>query len=269
MPFTPSHAVVALPFLRTPLIPAAIAIGAMTPDLPLFLRGFGITYNFTHTIANIIWTGVIALGLFLLWRIVLRPATRELSPSWLARRLPDEWSQEPWDAARLAIGVGKNRFYPLLLAVSLLLGVISHILWDLFTHEERWGSELLPALADQWGPLQGFKWLQHGSSVVGLLIIAIWALLWLRRTEPGGVVRQVLPHWVRVAWWISLPVILIGSWVIGYVVFGPFTEEFTIRHLAYRVLPPACGFWAMLTLALCVILTTVARRGPTVGAARS
>ena len=33
MPFTPSHAVVALPFIRSPLVPAAIAVGAMTPDL--------------------------------------------------------------------------------------------------------------------------------------------------------------------------------------------------------------------------------------------
>ena len=38
MPLTPSHAVVALPFVRTPLLPAAIAVGAMAPDLPLFLR---------------------------------------------------------------------------------------------------------------------------------------------------------------------------------------------------------------------------------------
>ena len=38
MPFTPSHAVVALPFVRTPLVPAAIAVGAMAPDLPLFVR---------------------------------------------------------------------------------------------------------------------------------------------------------------------------------------------------------------------------------------
>ncbi|MGL3151216.1 DUF4184 family protein [Microbacterium sp. A82] len=269
MPFTPSHAVIALPFVRTPLVPAAIAIGAMTPDLPLFLRGVGVTYTFTHTIANLVWTALLALVLFLVWRVLLRPAVAELSPTWLAERLPEEWSSGGWDAVRRAVGMGERRSYPLLLAVSVLLGVLSHIVWDMFTHEERLGSELLPVLADEWGPLQGFKWLQHGSSVVGLLIIAIWALLWLRRTEPGGVVRQVLPHWVRVAWWISLPVILIGSWAIGYVVFGPFTAEFTIRHLAYRVLPPACGFWAMLTLALCVILTTVARRGPTAGAARS
>src|SRR5690606_22770748 len=74
MPFTPSHAVVALPFVRTLLVPAAIAIGAMTPDLPLFLRGFGVSYSFTHTLANVLWTAVIAAVLFLVWRAVLRPA---------------------------------------------------------------------------------------------------------------------------------------------------------------------------------------------------
>jgi hypothetical protein len=49
MPFTVSHAVVALPFVRTPLLPAAIAIGAMTPDLPLFVRGTPVSYQLTHT----------------------------------------------------------------------------------------------------------------------------------------------------------------------------------------------------------------------------
>jgi Domain of unknown function (DUF4184) len=269
VPFTPSHAVVALPFLRTPLIPAAIAIGAMTPDLPLFLRGFGVTYSFTHTYANIFWTMVIAFGLFLLWRIVLRPAASELSPGWLVRRLPSDWGLTPADAMNEALGIGRRWSHVPLLVVSLLLGVVSHILWDEFTHEGRLGLQILPALADQWGPLQGFKWLQYGSSVAGLLIIGIWALLWLRRNEPRGAGEYVLPTWVRVSWWLSLPVILIASWTIGYFVFGPFTEEFTIQHLAYRVLPQACGIWAMLTLALCVILTTVGRRGPIGGAPRN
>lgn len=263
MPFTPSHAVVALPFLRTPLVPAAIAIGAMTPDLPLFLRGFGVTYSFTHTYANVLWTMVIAFGLFLLWRVVLRPAASELSPKWLAHRLPSDWGQTSADALNEAVGIGRRRSYIPLLVGSLLLGVVSHILWDEFTHEGRLGLQLLPALADQWGPLQGFKWLQHGSSAIGLLMLAVWAMLWLRRAEPRPAAQQLLPRWVRVSWWISLPVILIASWGVGYYVFGPFTEEFTLQHLAYRVLPQGCGIWAMLTLALCVILTTAGRRGPT------
>ena len=269
MPFTPSHAVIALPFLRTPLVPAAIAIGAMTPDLPLFLRGFGVTYSFTHAPVNILWTVVIALGLFLLWRVVLRPVAPELSPQWLARRLPAEWDVPAADALNEALGIGQRWTRALWLAASLLIGVASHILWDAFTHEGRLGMQLLPGLAEQWGPLQGIKWLQHGSSIVGLLIIAIWALLWIRRAEPRAAVLRSSWSWVRVTWWLSLPVILVASWVIGYLTLGPLTAEFTVQHLAYRTLPPACGIWAMFTLALCVALTILGRRNPTAAAPRS
>src|SRR5690606_20062791 len=175
MPFTPSHAVVALPFVRTPLVPAAIAIGAMTPDLPLFLRGFGVSYSFTHTLTNLLWTSVIAAVLFLLWRAVLRPAMPELSPAWLARRLPEDWDASPGTSLRQALGAGESRRYAPMLVLSLLLGVASHIGWDLFTHAGRAGVELIPVLAEQWGPLQGFKWLQHGSSVLGLVVLGVWA----------------------------------------------------------------------------------------------
>lgn len=255
MPFTPSHAVVALPFIRTPLVPAAIAIGAMTPDLPLFLRGVGLDYSFTHTFANVVWTAAVSLVLFVLWRAVLRPAVPELAPRWLARRLPEEWSVGAVEAAGRAVGVGEKRVYPLLLAVSLILGVLSHIVWDLFTHEGRWGVQALPALDEMWGPLTGFKWLQHGSSVLGLVIIGVWALLWLRRQGARPALSQRLPHGVRVTWWLSLPVILIAAWVIGLVVLGPLDAEFTVQHLAYRVLPPACALWGALTLVLCVVLS--------------
>ncbi|WP_298040336.1 DUF4184 family protein [uncultured Microbacterium sp.] len=256
MPFTPSHAVVALPFIRTPLIPAAVAIGAMTPDLPLFLRGFGVTYAFTHTNGKVVWTGLIAFLLFLLWRVVLRPLAGRLAPRWVARRLPGEWDQPAWRAAQDAVGVGRAWWYPFMLAVSLLLGVISHILWDAFTHEGRAGSDWLPVLAEQWGPLAGYKWLQHGSSVVGLIIIGIWMLWWIRRAPVRAIPETTrLETAVRISWWVALPVILIGFWTFGYFAYGPLTAEFTVQHLAYRTLPRAAGIWAMLTLALCVVLT--------------
>ncbi|WP_226531780.1 DUF4184 family protein [Microbacterium paraoxydans] len=260
MPFTPSHAVVALPFVRTPLVPAAIAIGAMTPDLPLFLRGVGLNYTFTHTFANVVWTSLLAFVLFLAWRVLLRPAVPELAPLWVARRLPQAWSDGGVAAAGRAIGVGEKRSYPVLLAVSLLMGVLSHIVWDLFTHESRWGVQQFPVLDEMWGPLPGFKWLQHGSSLIGLTIIGIWALLWLRRRAPRADAAQSIPSWVRLSWWVSLPVILVGAWGVGLAVFGPLDAEFTVQHLAYRVLPPACALWGVITLALCIVLAVRGRR---------
>lgn len=255
MPFTPSHALVALPFLRTPLVPAAIAIGAMTPDLPLFLRGVGLNYSFTHTAENVVWTALLGFGLFLLWRIVLRPAVPELVPAWVARRLPAGWDRRAFEAAGEAVGVGQPRAYPVLLAVSLIIGVLSHILWDLFTHEGRVGVDLFPVLDEMWGPLPGFKWLQHGSSVIGLLIIGLWALLWLRGRSPRQAVDRRMPQGVRVAWWVSLPAVLVGAWVWGALSWGPLDAEFTVQHLAYRVLPPACAIWGVATLVLCLVIS--------------
>lgn len=258
MPFTPSHAVVALPFLRTRLVPAAIAIGAMTPDLPLFVRGTPLSYGHTHDLAWIVPTAVVALVLLLVWRALLRPAVRELSPRWLASRLPASWDAGARAAWRETFSGGW--IGALLLAASLLLGVLSHIAWDAFTHEGRGGLLLWPALAEPWGPMLGFKWLQHGSSAFGLIVIAVWAALWLRRRVAVPVVR-VTPPAVRVVWWLSLPAVLAIAWVAGLAVFGGLTPTFTVAHLAYRVLPPACAMWGAMTLVLCLVV--VARRRPT------
>lgn len=272
MPFTPSHAVVALPFIRTPLVPAAIAIGAMAPDLPLFVRGLPLTYGRTHDLTWISATVVLALVLLLVWRAVLRPAARELSPSWLSARLPGEWDVSAGAAIGETLSVTRvsgpaaHRQWRvswngmLLLVVSLLIGVASHIAWDLFTHEGRWGSSAIPALAEQWGPLPGFRWLQHGSSVVGLAIIAVWAAIWLSRRDAASHVERVLPDLVRWAWWISLPLVLVVAWVAGLAALGPLDDEFTVPHLAYRVLPPACALWGLATVALCVVVQVARTR---------
>lgn len=259
MPFTPSHAVVALPFVRTPLVPAAIAIGAMTPDLPLFVRGLPLHYGLTHSIGWIPVTVLVALALLVLWRAVLRPAVRELAPTRLAGRLPSEWDAGAPTALRETFAIGGAPARAswggiLLLLVSLALGVGSHIVWDLFTHEGRWGVQLVPALEDPWGPLAGYKWLQHGSSVLGLAILAGWAAVWLARRKLDASPPRVLPRGWRVAWWISLPVLLAASWAIGLAVFGPMTAAWTPAHLAYRVLPPACALWGLLTVVLAVVV---------------
>ncbi|KAF2412810.1 cell wall anchor protein [Microbacterium sp. B35-04] len=266
MPFTPSHAVVALPFVRTPLVPAAIAIGAMTPDLPLFVRGLPLHYGVTHSFAWLPATVVLALVLLLVWRCVLRPATRELSPRWLATRLPAQWDAGAGAALRETLG-GASAGEPrvswrgmLLLVASLLLGVVSHIVWDLFTHEGRWGTTVLPVLAAAWGPLPGYKWLQHGSSVIGLAIIVVWMLVWLRRRTAAASVPCVLPDAARWIWWASLPLALALAWGWGIAVHGPLDAEFTAAHLAYRVLPPACAVWGAVTVSLCIAVQVMRAR---------
>lgn len=263
MPFTPSHAVVALAFTRTPLVPAAIAVGAMAPDLPLFIRRVIPGYAITHDLVWLPATVVMALALLLVWRCVLRPAVRELVPRSLAERIPAEWDRAP----SVSFGETFSRrgsAHPtwsgvLVLLLSLAIGVISHIVWDSFTHEGREGVAILPVLDAQWGPLLGFKWLQYGSGVVGLVVIGVWALVRVRSVPPTRIDNSVLPSVVRVVWWISLPLVLVIAWVAGLWALGPLDENFTVAHLGYRVLPPACAVWAALTVVLCLAVVWMRR----------
>lgn len=260
MPFTPSHAVVALPFLRTPLVPAAIAVGAMTPDLPLFIRVFPVAYGRTHDLVWLPVTILIALGLLLVWRCVVRPAARELSPAHVAARLPEEWDRGSAAAVRETFAARPaqrgGRAAPwvvvVLLITSLGLGVLSHIVWDLFTHEGRWGVAAFPVLDERWGALDGYKWLQHGSSIIGLAVIAVWALLWLRRRDAAASLVRVAPQWVRWAWWLSLPLVLAAAWLWAIALHGPVGVTLTVQEMAYRAFPPAVGVWGIATMALCV-----------------
>ncbi|MDD7962347.1 DUF4184 family protein [Microbacterium thalli] len=263
MPFTPSHAVVALAVVRTPLVPAAVAVGAMAPDLPLFVRGIGISYAQTHAYP---WLTVVIAGVLLLaWWLLLRPAVRELAPGWVAGRLPSEWDAQGSEALRTVQRIsGRRRSVALtvaLVVVSLAIGVLSHIAWDAFTHEGRWGVELMPALAERWGPLHGYRWFQYASSMLGLLGLAVAGAVWLRGRARGPL-RRVLPGLVRVVWSASLPVALVVATVSGLVVYGPLTSEWTAQHLAYRVLPPACAIWGVATLVLCIVAQVARRRAP-------
>ncbi|GAA5155315.1 hypothetical protein GCM10025768_27870 [Microbacterium pseudoresistens] len=250
MPFTPSHAVVALPFVRTPIVPAAIAVGAMTPDLPLFVRAVVPDYGTTHDVRMLPLTMLIALVLLLAWRLLLRPATRIVLPRPIAERLPVAWDG--------GIRAGWRETFPsvvgvLWLLVALGLGVLSHILWDSLTHEGRGGVQLLPVLGEPWGPLPGYKWLQYGSGVLGLAGIAIFALVWLTRRTPSPVAHPA-PRIVFWLWLAALPVALGIATAIGLAAFVPLDAEFTIAHLAYRVLPPACAVWGAATFVLCLVL---------------
>lgn len=256
MPFTPSHAVVALPFVRTRLVPAAIAIGAMTPDLPLFLRGMWPDYSMTHELAWVPVTTVLALVLFLLWRCVLRPAVRELSPRVVAERLPEQWDAGFLDGLRESFRGGVVA--SILLIVSLALGVVTHIAWDLFTHEGRLGVELMPSLEEQWGPLSGVKWLQYGSGAFGLIVLGAYGLAWMTRRGVAPV-RRVLPNATRVVWWVSLPVALVVSGAVAMTISASVGEAMTPTALIYGVLTRIAAAWAIASVLLAVTVQVVRR----------
>jgi hypothetical protein len=182
MPFTVSHVAAVLPFYRRLSrwgVLSAAVIGSMVPDFDFFLP-VHLTREQTHGFMAL-FTFCLPVGLatWLLFQVLVKPAVSEVLPTNWYTRLSREHgtvrleSLKGWAMAALAV----------------LGGALTHVIWDGFTHEDGRGVRMLPFLGDT-GPEFGVRqwpwwlWLQHGSSVVGLLIVfgALW--YWARTTPP-------------------------------------------------------------------------------------
>jgi len=192
MPFTASHPAAILPFLRTPLPASALVAGSIAPDLPYYVPvDFPLR---THTALSVVSTDlVLGVVAWALWHGVLAAPALAASPAGLRARLT-------------GIPHGLRARTPALRWVlpAVAVGAATHVLWDEFTHPRRWGTAHVPALADTWGLLPGYRWLQYAGGLVGGVVLLVWFVQWWRRTPP----RPAPPGGARWPWLVLL---LVGA----------------------------------------------------------
>jgi hypothetical protein len=178
VPFTGSHPAAVLPLMRSGLVPSALVIGSMVPDLfyylPLPDDVESRLSHHTHTAVGVLGLDlVLGLAVFLIWQVLVAPlAVAVAGPAVRARLAPG--LPVPWRrhfAGPRAAGT---------VLISLWVGAATHVLWDEFTHPGRWGARHLSWLADSHGPLVGYQWAQYASGVVGALLIADAVRRWWR-----------------------------------------------------------------------------------------
>jgi hypothetical protein len=184
VPFTISHAAAALPLrnlgrFRLPL--SALMIGSMSPDYAYFLPG-ELDRVETHSLAGLFyfcWPASIALWLLFV-RVLEQPTLALLPENWRSR-FPSSSTQISLRLLAIA-------------SVAVILGAITHVVWDSFTHRGTVVVKAIPPLhavafyLDGWR-IRWFLVLQLASSVAGILLLALWA--W--RLPPGRYPRPALP----------------------------------------------------------------------------
>jgi Domain of unknown function (DUF4184) len=190
MPFTVSHVAAVLP-LHKPLrrlgLLSAAAIGAMVPDLDLMLPA-RLPREQTHGfLALLTFCLPVGLGAWALFQALVKPALIEVLPDRVYVRLTAEHLGPRLRSVKVW-------FYA---ASTVLLGALTHIVWDGFTHENGGGARMLPV--------------QHGSSVLGVaaVLAALW--IWVRHARRHGPVpeRRLTARerhrWLAV--YVSIPVL--------------------------------------------------------------
>ncbi|MBF8185913.1 DUF4184 family protein [Nonomuraea sp. K274] len=241
MPFTPSHMAAVVPLMSSPAVrrfidPWALAMGAMVPDLPVFLP-FMPDYDIWHS-----WRGVVTIDLAAV--LILLPLFHGVFRDPLISLLP------PSLGGRAAL-LSPARLRLLPMAVGSVIGTATHIFWDSFTHSSgpvQWGGWLAVSV---FGVIRLFRLLQYVSSAIGLAVMVWWAWRGLSRMAAGAVPDRLrISPRVR---WTVLACCSVGT--VAGAFLWPLVDEPT----------PALGIPSVLTktgagtlIGLCLVLTCYA-----------
>ncbi len=232
MPFTVSHAAAVLPLHRLskhtlPL--TALMVGSMAPDFGYFFS-YEVSRPLTHSFPGlIIFSLPVGLLVWLFYVAILEKATITL--------LCDRWH------TRFA---HTDAITPSLIfraSISIVLGAVTHLLWDSFTHRGTFVTDAFPALL---GPTPGLAWLPifhllHGlSSLVGLVILWFW-LQHLHRQPARSLIRPYkISERRRVG---ALWFLLVATLAVGVAEWLPYAHARYDKQIFFAAVGSMSGFF--------------------------
>lgn len=247
MPWTFAHPVAVLP-LRTVsrgrLHFAALVVGSLSPDFGYYIGQFGIA-TFAHSSSGLFLvclpTGVLALFMV---RTLRQPVCFLLPQPHrsVIATLPE-------------VELFKSSSSTLLMAFSVLLGALTHVVWDSFTHSSGWMVSHIHLLQRDLilcgrGVVPAYHALQHASTLLGIAVLLIVYVAWLRRTR-----EAILPALPEAGCWRYT---LLGCLaVVSLLIAVPFalihsasaSADITLRALMFHAVITSTTMFATLLVA--------------------
>lgn len=235
MPFTVSHPAIVLPLKK--IKPAwfsttGLVMGSLAPDFPYFLKMDG-TSDYGHTFAGIFLLDIplsflVAIAFHLWYR------------NSLIRHLPSPLDRQHADCLSFRFLDYLKRGW-LLFAISCLIGVVSHLVWDEFAKPEGYVYYLAPSFfrqAIRLGPFNQplYTLIERVGAVLGLAFLA-WVLL---RKNPEASGFHPLPVKQKVYYWLS---VALGTAAFASVILMADKGGASLGH--YVILLLSAGLYAL------------------------
>ena len=209
MPLTFAHPAAILPFLRKSkyIHFSALVLGSMAPDFEYFLTGRPIG-EIGHTFAGFVWFN---LPLVILVYFIYQLFVHEALFNHLPICLQDPYKKE----------IDSNRIVKVVVfCYSAMFGMLTHVLWDSFTHINGYMVLKFPALFTYSTNVYGFaiplyKFLQHGSTLLGLTIILIY--MYVRASSQRSHIQNYVSTKRKLIFWSStslLAVVFVFLWYL-------------------------------------------------------
>uniref|UniRef100_A0AAU2JM18 DUF4184 family protein n=1 Tax=Streptomyces sp. NBC_00049 TaxID=2903617 RepID=A0AAU2JM18_9ACTN len=211
MPFTLSHAAAVLPAIRRtgrargPLVASALVLGSFAPDTFYFtdaivegVMGYG---TFTHSLLGVFTVDAALTAVLVGCWLLLREPLIALLPRARQGRVHAFVRGERWREQRRLPSLALW-FY-----LSAVAGSLTHVVWDSFTHMDRWGTNALPDLGKPIAfDLPLYSYLQYGTSAVAACAL-VWFTVTALRALPDSPAPAAVPVLGRAEVWGGLALV--------------------------------------------------------------
>lgn len=229
MPFTAAHPAIILPLLRMRIFSvSALIMGSMVPDFEFFLR-MEAHGPYGHSIFGMFWLNIpIALAFITLYHNFVRNAMIESLPTFFGKRFY-EFVDFNWNT------YFKANFFKVVLSV--LVGNLSHLLWDSFTHFDGFFVSKIPFLNTEYRQIPLYLVLQYAFSLIGAIAISVFIY-----KMPKVDLKFEKPNSIKILYWV---IVTLGTTVILTVRF----INVDIFHFGERIVCLLSAFMAGLLMA--------------------
>ncbi|MCX5407996.1 DUF4184 family protein [Streptomyces sp. NBC_00335] len=212
MPFTLSHAAAVLPAIRRsgrargPLVGSALVLGSFAPDTLYFVDvvvpGLRPYSTFTHSLPGVLTADAALTAVLAACWLLLREPLIALLPRGRQGRVHAFVRGEEWRGRRLpALALW---FY-----LSAAIGSLTHVVWDAFTHVDRFGTRILPELGEPLAlGLPLYSYLQYGTSALAACLL-VWFTATALRRLPDSPAPASVPVLGRAEVWGALALVLV------------------------------------------------------------
>lgn len=192
MPFTAAHPAIILPFSRFRYMSAtALIAGSVAPDFEYFFK-LSVESYYSHTLPGLLYFDIpVAAFLSVIFHQLVKKNLINNLPPFLQRRFQHTLNLDFIQYLKQHAGV---------FAISILIGAISHLFWDSFTHNGGYFANRLSHYYSQIHiPFDGVRYpffyaLQQISTAVGLFVVVLFCIF--QKPSAAPVSRVNLFYWV-------------------------------------------------------------------------
>lgn len=214
-----------------------LIIGSMAPDFDYLYHTQAGT-SLSHSLAGVLYYCLpITVGVAFLWHFIIKASLASALPNSLVRKYSD-WLSNSWEC--------KSLFRLLIILISAVVGTLTHLAWDSFTHISGFFVQNIAFLTKITFiyNLPVFKLLQYGCGILGAFLV-LYIIVIHTSQKP----QHVIPRYPKSFWITALFV-----FVVFYIThFLTLTHVPFIKLLKYGIINLLSGFAISITVASVVV----------------